>query len=185
MKEWELLKRFSSSQTARMDSWYIICRYHNKNAIPGIRTIKTIENGIYRFHCRFRVECSDSLLELTYIRDRFLTFIHALILIILAGISCIGIFSFTLPGFLGGLCGLAVCVLLIFLQKQLKKQAFSNMDKYIQTFILSEKSWLTFQWLILPFMHAADALMYLYSPPLPCSHTRSFCRLRAASPAKS
>lgn len=102
MKEWELLKRFSSSQTARMDSWYIICRYHNKNAIPGIRTIKTIENGIYRFHCTFRVDCSDSLLELTYIRDRFLTFIHALILIILAGISCIGIFSFTLPSFFGG-----------------------------------------------------------------------------------
>lgn len=44
------------------------------------------------------------------------------------------------PGFFGGLCGLAVCILLIFLQKQLKKQAFSNMDKYIQTFILSEKS---------------------------------------------
>lgn len=140
MKEWELLKRFSSPQTAHMDSWYIIFRYHNKNAIPGIRTIKTIENGIYRFHCTFRVDCSDSLLELTYIRDRFLTFIHALILIILAGISCIGIFSFTLPGFLGGLCGLAVCALLIFLQKQLKKQTFSNMDKYIQTFILSEKS---------------------------------------------
>ena len=109
MKEWELLKRFSSSQTARMDSWYIICRYHNKNAIPGIRTIKTIENGIYRFHCTFRVDCSDSLLELTYIRDRFLTFIHALILIILAGISCIGIFSFTLPSFFGGLCGLVSC----------------------------------------------------------------------------
>lgn len=107
MKEWELLKRFSSSQTARMDSWYVICRYHNKNAIPGIRTIKTIENGIYRIHCTFRVDC------------------------------CV---SFTLPGFFGGLCGPAVCALLIFLQMQLKKQAFFNMDKYIQTFVLSEKS---------------------------------------------
>lgn len=102
MKEWELLKRFYSQPIPHIGAWYLIHTYYSKTSVPNCKTIKTIETGTYRLHCVFRVNCSDSLIELIYVRDWFLSIVHFLISLLLIGLSCIGIFSFTFAGLLGG-----------------------------------------------------------------------------------
>lgn len=139
LKEWELLRRFSQPPTANIGGWYILCKYHKKNSIPNCKTIKTIETGVYRSHYVFHVSCSDSLLELTYVKDRFLAVVHFLIILSLLWISCISILSFTLQGLLISFFGIFFCALIYVAEASLRKKAFGAMENYIQTYILFPK----------------------------------------------
>lgn len=138
MKNWELVKHFSSPQTAYIEGWNIICNYHKKNQLPNCKTIKTVEVGIHRYNYLFSVSCSDSLLELVHIKKWYYTAIHTLIYLSFIFISCLGFFSFTYSGFFGGLLGISFCVLLISLEMSLRKRAYYIIDKYINTFIIKQ-----------------------------------------------
>ena len=140
MKEWELLKRFSATETSHIGSWYLICKYQKKNLLPGCRTIQSIESGTHRFHCVFQVHCSDSFLELTYVRNKLLTAIHAFILLYLALMSGSGIFSGTNEGLVFGFLSLVFCALLLYAQLSLKKKAFHITDQFVQTHILNTQN---------------------------------------------